>query len=543
MSIQPLSYQALAPQPHFEFDIRPTQPFMALQPRACSALVDLLQANVGQALVLKCEGMAVYGELIAQFVREQGQMNVRSALYYHHAELFGRVHSADGQLHCEPGLLQHADGDVLLLGVEPLLAHPQWWFTLKNALQTRSLAWAVPDKVNLPAPKPAAVAFKLVLLGSREQLAALAQLDDALYELAQYSEIEHYFDTRTPANLALWAGLVQGIAHEAKAHFDESGLRALYQLGARESEDGQLQPIALAKLQSQIHAMTALCQDGVIDQSAVWHYADRIRFQQAALADLSLREYVNQQIFIETTGARVGQVNGLSVVEYAGTPISFGEPSRITCTVQLGEGEITDVERKNDLAGNVHGKGTMLAQYCLAHLLNLPAQLPFSAAIVFEQSYSDIDGDSASLAQFCALVSALAGVAVAQHIAITGAIDQSGQVHSVGGVNQKIEGFFALCQQRGLTGEQGVIIPKITLSQLSLRPEVIAAVQAGQFHLWCVENVEQALAILTHTPLFSDDLALESLSDLISARLENKTQSAVGHFYSVITRGLVKFKK
>ncbi|MBE2896598.1 AAA family ATPase [Pasteurellaceae bacterium HPA106] len=543
MSIQPLSYAALAPQPHFDFDIHQIQPFMALQGRACSALSDLLTAPMGRALVLKCEDIACYGELIAQHLRTLGVQTVVSALYFQHSTLFGRVYNSHGQVDCQPGLLQQADGGVLLLGVTALVQHPQWWFVLKHALQTGQLHWPLPEKANLPEPAPVKVAFKLILLGSREQLAALMQLDETLYELAQYSEIEHYFDTSTPATLQQWAGLVQGIVQTSGKLFSVDGLAALYQLGARESEDGQLQPIALAKLQGQIHRMTALCEGAEIDQSAVWRYADRIRYQYASLADLSLREYVNQQIFIETQGARIGQVNGLSVVEYAGTPISFGEPSRITCTVQLGEGEITDVERKNDLAGNVHGKGTMLAQYCLAHMLNLPAQLPFSAAIVFEQSYSDIDGDSASLAQFCALVSALAEVPIAQHIAITGAIDQSGRVHSVGGVNQKIEGFFALCQRRGLTGEQGVIIPKITCSQLSLHPEVIAAVKTGQFAIWCVENVEQALAILTGQPLFSDDATVESLSDLISARLENKTQSAVGHFYRVLVQGLAKFKK
>ncbi|MBE2894178.1 AAA family ATPase [Spirabiliibacterium falconis] len=546
MSRQPLSYLTLAPQPHFDDPDYKIPHFMETQPRVLSAISDYLHTQAGQALVLKCEQVDVYGQCLRSYICSQYPIEddrVVSQLYYTQHMLFGRVHNANSACSLEQGLVHHAKNGVLILGVEPLIQHPHWWFRLKSILLTQVFHWELSDKSNLPYVPPQPLTFKLILLGSREQLASLYQLDETLYAFSQYSEIEHYLDTSTPERLQQWGGLVQYLSQQiAGKCFDAEGLTALYQLGVRESEDAYLQPIALPSLTAKIEAISAQCQQDKINQSAVWNYFRRVRYQQSSLSELSQREFINQHIFIETDGQCVGQVNGLSVVEYAGTPISFGEPSRITCTVQLGEGEITDVERKNDLAGNVHSKGTMLAQYCLAHLLHLPAQLPFAAAIVFEQSYADIDGDSASLAQFCALVSALADVPIFQHIAITGAIDQSGHVHSVGGVNQKIEGFFHLCQHRGLTGQQGVIIPQITQSQLSLQPDIIDAVKAGQFHIWGVENVEQALAILTALPLF-DEQSGQSLSELISTRLESIPQSAVKQMYHAALSLLTKLKK
>ncbi|MEG2042983.1 MAG: S16 family serine protease, partial [Hafnia sp.] len=176
-----------------------------------------------------------------------------------------------------------------------------------------------------------------------------------------------------------------------------------------------------------------------------------------------------------------------------GHPLMFGEPSRITCAVHLGDGEFTDVERKAELGGNLHAKGMMIMQAFLISELDLEQQLPFSASIVFEQSYGEVDGDSASLAELCALISALSLAPINQQIAVTGSVDQFGHVQPIGGVNEKIEGFFEACQRRGLTGTQGVIIPATNVRHLCLNAEVIEAVKAGTFHLWAVENAEDAL--------------------------------------------------
>ncbi|MGL5043877.1 MAG: S16 family serine protease, partial [Plesiomonas sp.] len=206
-------------------------------------------------------------------------------------------------------------------------------------------------------------------------------------------------------------------------------------------------------------------------------------------------------------------------------PFAFGEPSRISCVVHLGDGDISDVERKVELGGNIHAKGMMIMQAYLASELALEQQLPFSASLVFEQSYGEVDGDSASLAELCALVSALSLQPVSQSIAITGAVDQFGRVQPVGGINEKIEGFFAVCENRGLTGEQGIILPASNLRHLCLSDDVVEAVKDGTFHVYAVEHASEALSLLTGLPFDSDDEKQPSLLGLIEQRIEQLNQT------------------
>jgi Lon-like ATP-dependent protease len=172
--------------------------------------------------------------------------------------------------------------------------------------------------------------------------------------------------------------------------------------------------------------------------------------------------------------------------------------------VHLGDGEFTDVERKAELGGNLHAKGMMIMQAFLISELELDQPLPFSASIVFEQSYGEVDGDSASLAELCALISALSSQPITQQIAVTGSVDQFGNVQPIGGVNEKIEGFFEVCQRRGLTGKQGIIMPATNVRHLCLRQDVVDAVREGQFHLWAVDSAAEALPLLTGYP-YSDE--------------------------------------
>lgn len=235
-------------------------------------------------------------------------------------------------------------------------------------------------------------------------------------------------------------------------------------------------------------------------------YFDYLEHQSSRLNDYVIQDILNNQLYIETEDETVGQINGLSVIEFDGIPYSFGEPLRISCNVQYGDGEIHDIERKVELGGNIHSKGIIIAQSCLANLLELPTQLPFSASLAFEQSYGEIDGDSSSLAIFCVLISALTKLPLPQSIAVTGSIDQFGNVLSVGGVNQKIEGFFNLCHARELTGKQGVIIPAVCISHLSLKQEVIEAVKANQFHIWAVADVFETIQILLSHAFYDDEV-------------------------------------
>lgn len=208
-----------------------------------------------------------------------------------------------------------------------------------------------------------------------------------------------------------------------------------------------------------------------------------------------LRQILEGQVYIETSGSVVGQVNGLTVVTMGGA--EFGEPTRITATVHYGDGDIIDIDRKSELSGSIHTKGVMILSAYIANVFARSEEMRLSATIVFEQSYYEVDGDSASLAELCCLLSALAEAPIAQGLAITGAVDQFGRVQAIGAVNEKIEGHFALCQERGFDGKQGVIIPSANLSQLNLEPDVIAAVVAGHYHVYAIDDVAEALTLLT----------------------------------------------
>jgi predicted ATP-dependent protease len=210
-----------------------------------------------------------------------------------------------------------------------------------------------------------------------------------------------------------------------------------------------------------------------------------------------------ETLLIDTTGSRVGQVNALAVGELGDA--AFGHPVRISATVRLGEGDVLDIERESELGGAIHSKGVMILSSFLASRFARELPLSLSASIVFEQSYGLVEGDSASLAELCALLSALAGAPIRQSLAITGSVNQYGQVQAIGGVNEKIEGFFDLCAARGLTGDQGVLIPESNVKHLMLREDVVAACEAGRFRIYAVKDVDQAIELLTGIPAGAPD--------------------------------------
>jgi lon-related putative ATP-dependent protease len=214
------------------------------------------------------------------------------------------------------------------------------------------------------------------------------------------------------------------------------------------------------------------------------------------LTETKIREMIDQNLlFIDTTGTRVGQVNGLSVIEIGGYP--FGKPVRITATASLGKAGIVNIERESNLSGRFHDKGVQIISGYLRRTFAQDKPLSLSASLCFEQSYSGVDGDSASSAEVYALLSALSGLPIRQELAVTGSVNQHGDIQPIGGVNQKIEGFYDVCKLKGLTGRQGALIPAENVDDLMLRDEVIEAVRKGQFHIYPVGTVEQGIEILT----------------------------------------------
>lgn len=559
-----LPWQALQPQLSVNEFALNYGDFWALQENAAQAISLFLALPKRNLLLLKVDEAAEYAPFVADFIQsklpapkvpfgvnyliEQGdsfsfpQISVAKAqsfednfaargvavqgLHFDRFHLFGSLqrHATSHDIQLKPGLVHQANGGVLILSAAALLAQFELWGQLKNLLQTQRFDWysAHPFK-NLPCDIPSFdLQLKVVILGNRTEIATLGELEEMLYSFADYAEIESAYEIKDAQSETIWADYLQHLAQLNGLQLDFSGINKLYQLLVRETEDRFLIDISPDSLVSWLTSAATLSQKTQLSAADLENvFLQRTR-QYGFLRERTYADILNEQIYVETDGEIVGQINGLSVIEYPGTPVCFGEPSRISCLVQFGDGEVVDVERKNELAGNLHGKGMMIAEACLAGILELPSQLPFSASLVFEQSYGEIDGDSASLAIFSALVSALADLPLPQNIAITGAIDQFGLVHAVGGVNEKIEGFFEICRRRGLTGKQGVIIPATTIQQLSLKDEVVAAVKNQQFFIYCVEDIYQTASILFNRDLLEEKESYPEGKEPISRLIQNR---------------------
>ena len=574
---QALDWQALQPDLAITEFPSETVDFWSLQPNAKQALSVFLRHPSRFLLMLKADDQAEYASLLESFTKlhhhrkqsvfgvnyvvEQGDAfsfprvytemahslddnfatlgEVVNALYCDQFQLFGslRVHPSSHDIQLNPGLVHRANGGVLILSAAMLLSQFDLWLRLKHILQTQTFDWysAHPFK-HLPCDVPSyKLNLKVIVLGSRTELATLGELEESLYSFADYAEIESYISVAEVESQKMWAGYVKKIAQTLNVEMNFSALNKLYKLLVRESEDRFLINISPLKLKEMLQDVVTLTGNSILSADDFEAVFQRKSIQYGFLKEQTYADILNEQVYVETQGEIVGQINGLSVIEYPGTPVSFGEPSRISCIVQFGEGEVIDVERKNELAGNIHSKGMMIAQACLSNILDLPSQLPFSASLVFEQSYGEIDGDSASLAIFCVLVSALSDLPLPQNIAITGSIDQFGLVHSVGGVNDKIEGFFTICQRRGLTGKQGVIIPMTTIQQLSLSDEVKSAVKNNEFFIYPVEDIYQACEYLFERDLLDENKEYSEktmpISRLIQRRIENRLDSEKKGFW------------
>ena len=455
------------------------------------------------------------------------QKSVGTALYFDQFQLFGsvKIHATSHDIQLNPGLVHQLNSGVLIVTAGALLAQFDLWQRLKQILNTGVFNWysAHPFKT-LPCDIPSyPLQLKVIVLGNRTELATLEELEEDLYHLADYAEIESYCRVANAEQQQQWMRYVQSVAQQHQLPMlDLSGFNKLYQLLVRDSENRELiniSPLTLKNILTETALLTQSTSLSAVDFERYFlHKAEQFGFLREQTYDSILQE----QIYVATEGEMVGQINGLSVIEYPGTPLVFGEPSRISCIVQYGDGEVVDVERKTELAGNIHSKGILIAEACLANILELPSQLPFSASLVFEQSYGEIDGDSASLAGFCVLVSALSDLPLPQSIAITGAIDQFGLVHSVGGINEKIEGFFTICQRRGLTGKQGVIIPSAVVNQLSLSETVISAVKNQEFFIYPVETVDQACEVLLQRDLVEQENKTYTVDTMPLSRLINQ---------------------
>jgi len=239
------------------------------------------------------------------------------------------------------------------------------------------------------------------------------------------------------------------------------------------------------------------------ERSDVQTAIDQMIYRSSRIRDRVQQTIKRKTLFIDTEGAKIGQINGLSVLMIGKS--MFGKPSRITARVQIGKGEVINIEREVELSGPIHSKGVLILSGFLGQRYAIQRPLSLSASLVFEQSYSGVDGDSASSAELYVLLSAISGIPIKQSYAITGSVNQHGEIQPIGGVNEKIEGFFDVCADRGLTGEQGVLIPQSNVKNLMLKQEVIEAVEDGKFHIIPVDTVDKGMEILTGMPMGERD--------------------------------------
>lgn len=439
-------------------------------------------------------------------------------------QLFGCVRQFNGEITLQPGLVHQANGGILILSLRTLMAQPLLWMRLKNVISHQRFDWLTFDDARpLPVSIPSMpLTLKLVLVGDRDSLADFEEMEPELAETSLYSEFEDNLQISDEETLKQWCQWVWNVAREKSL----PGLAAdawplLMQEGARDTGDQEIMPLCPLWIARQLREAAPFTDNDVINAEQLKTMLEQRLWREGFLAERMQDEILLEQILIETEGECIGQINALSVIDFPGHPRPFGEPSRITCVVHVGDGEFTDVERKAELGGNIHAKGMMLMQAFLMAELDLEQQLPFSASLTFEQSYSEVDGDSASMAELCALISALANVPINQSIAITGSVDQFGRAQPVGGLNEKIEGFFAICAQRGLSGKQGVIIPSANVRHLSLSNEIQEAVEAGAFSIWAIDDVGDALPLLTQ---LNWDGEGQTLLQTIQERIAQATQ-------------------
>lgn len=442
--------------------------------------------------------------------------------------LFGCVRQFAGQLSLEPGLVHQANGGILIVSLKTLLLQPLLWLRLKQMVVTKRFDWVAPDETRpLPVSVPSLpLDLRVVLVGDRESLADFQEMEPVLAQQAIYSEYEDDLQIADEEDIALWCGWVCAQAAQRALPAPASDAwPLLIREAVRYTGDQETLPLDPLWMARQLTEVAAFCDDATFSAA---HFSDmlaRRAWREGYLAERMQDEILLGQLLVETEGERIGQINALSVVEFPGHPRAFGEPSRISCVVHIGDGEFTDIERKAELGGNIHAKGMMIMQAFLMAELDLEQQMPFSASLTFEQSYSEVDGDSASMAELCALISALANAPLNQQIAITGSVDQFGRAQPVGGLNEKIEGFFTVCQARGLTGKQGVIIPSANVRHLSLCQAILDAVDQGQFSIWAIDDVTDALPLLTTLPW--DGEGQTTLLGVIGERIAQATQQDI----------------
>ena len=403
------------------------------------------------------------------------------------------------------GSLHQANGGYLILDAEKLLTDHYLWEALKRALKSKCLKiehpYADMGLMNTTTLSPESIPLqvKVVLIGSRDIYYLLQDADPDFQEM--FRVLVDFDDTlkrNMESELAFARLLKDRVNREGYADVTQQGVARLIEYSSRLAEHQREMAAQIGdvfELLAEADFTRQMAKDDMITDVHVTRALAAKKHRTGRVSEKIIEEILDGTILLDSQGWAVGKINGLTVMQIGDS--SFGAPARISTTVYPGGKGIVDIERESNLGQNIHSKGVLILSGYLGNKYAQRFPLDISASIAMEQSYGYVDGDSASTAELCCLLSALINVPLRQDLAITGSLNQHGEVQAIGGVNEKIEGFFNVCFARGLTGTQGVIIPKSNMSNLMLSDEVVAAVAAGQFHIYAVEKADQALALLT----------------------------------------------
>jgi lon-related putative ATP-dependent protease len=405
----------------------------------------------------------------------------------------------------KPGALHKANGGYLLVDARRLLLSPFAWEALKQAIKGREIRIEQPTEVSGLAstqtldPEPIPLDVKVVLFGDRELYYLLAAQDP---DFPRLFKVQADFDdtiARSSENDTAYARLIASVVKEhGLKPLDATAVARVIDEGARLADDREKLSIELGRISDIVREAdywSGQARRKITTREDVARAIDEQIQRADRLRDRAQETIARGIVLVDTEGAEVGRINGLSVIQLGS--FAFGRPSRITARVRVGSGRVMDIEREAKLGGPLHSKGVMILWGFLAGRYALDVPLALAATLVFEQSYGGVDGDSASSAELYALLSALSEVPIKQSLAVTGSVNQQGEVQAIGGVNEKIEGFFDICRARGLTAEQGVLIPRSNVQHLMLREDVVEAVKSGKFSIYAVGTIDEGIEILT----------------------------------------------
>lgn len=405
------------------------------------------------------------------------------------------------------GALHKANGGFIVINARELISYPNTWEALKRALKTKKIAFENQDEDSSFAtislePEAIPLNIKVILIGSPEIYYLLSEADPEFKELFKVEANFNHTIDKNKKNIVSYASLIATLSRKEELKIlNKDAVARVIEYASRLSGSGDKLTTHIQSILDIIREANFYAEKAKAKLILRKHVDEAIseKLSRSERLQTSMMEQITEgSLLIDTKGAKVGQINALVVYEFGQE--TFGRPSRITCQTRLGRGNIIDIEREIEMGGPSHTKGVLIISSFIGTKFSKDKSLSLEASLVFEQSYGEVDGDSASSTELYALLSSLADVPIKQNFAVTGSVNQFGEIQAIGGVNEKIEGFFDVCATQGLTGEQGVIIPKSNVVNLMLRPDIVDACKKGLFTIYAVSHIDEGIEILTGLP-------------------------------------------